>query len=129
MEIKIVHPTLGEVTVGVVEGMTIELLKEGGVEYIYGSQTGKMAIGTKHATFTVRRWYYTDTDKDLLFDIFNDESYFALYGTITGQNNSRIFLSNCKGLRWRPVTGTANDTIAEELIGEAESWDTAKPTD
>jgi len=122
------------VVVGLVEGMSIELIKEGGVEYRYGSQTGKKSIGTKHATFTIRRWFYADINKDLLYDLFNTEAYFTLEGILLDEDgnqiaNSTIKLTNAFGLRWRPVLGTAGDTVAEELIGEAEDWDDTKPTD
>lgn len=125
---------IDDVVIGYVEGMSIELMYEGGIEYVYGSQTGKKAIGTKHATFTIRRWFYADIDKDLLFDLFNGETYFTLEGILLDANgnqiaNSAIKLTNAFGLRWRPVLGTAGDTVAEELIGEAEDWDDTKPTD
>jgi len=122
------------VVIGSVEGMSIELIKEGGVEYVYGSQTGKKAIGTKHATFTIRRWFYVGINKDLLFDLLDSEAYFTLEGILLDEDgnqiaNSTIKLTNCFGLRWRPITGTSGDTVAEELVGEAEDWDTATPTD
>jgi len=40
---------------GVVEGFEMELIKEGGVAPHYDSETGRHAVGTRHATFRVRR--------------------------------------------------------------------------
>jgi len=110
------------VTVGVVEGLSIELIKEGGIEYYYDSETGKHAKGTRHATFSVRRWFKTDTDTDLLYDLFNDDIPFTLSGQLTGVANSTVNLSDCEVYRYRLVTGTANDIVAEEASGEAVDW-------
>lgn len=120
---------VGGNVVGLVEGMAIELIKEGGSEPHYGSHTHKHAIGTRHATFTVRRWMFVDTKKKLLFDMFQDETPFNLEFGISNMADSPSFLtgkkftiSDCIGYRWRPVTGAANDIIAEELIGEGLDW-------
>ena len=117
-------------TVGVVENMSVELIREGGIEPHYGSETGKHAIGTKHATFTLRRWMFIDTKKKLLFDLFNDKTPFNLEFGISDMAavpdfvaGMKIILSDCTGYRWRPVTGSANDIVVEELIGEAINWD------
>lgn len=119
-------------TVGVVENMSVELIKEGGVEPHYGSDTGKHAIGTRHATFTLRRWMFIDSKKKLLYDLFNDETPFNLEFGISDMAAApdfvagmKIILSDCGGYRWRPITGSANDIVAEELIGEAVDWDDA----
>ena len=117
-------------TVGVVENMSVELIREGGIEPHYGSETGKHAIGTKHATFTLRRWMYIDTKKKLLFELFDNKTPFNLEFGISDMADSpdfvagmKIILSDCTGYRWRPITGTANDICVEELIGEAVNWD------
>jgi len=117
-------------TVGVVENMSVELIREGGIEPFYGSETGRHAIGTKHATFTLRRWMFIDTKKKLLFDLFNDKTPFNLEFGISDMaavpdfvTGMKIVLSDCTGYRWRPVTGSANDIVVEELIGEAVDWD------
>jgi len=115
--------------VGVVEGMSIELIREGGVEPHYCSETGKHAIGTKHATFSIRRWMFIDTKKKLLFDLFNDKTQFALEFSRSDMANpptfvagTKLVLSDCVGYRWRPITGAANDILGEELVGEAVDW-------
>jgi len=115
--------------VGLVEGMAIELIKEGGSEPHYGSETHKHAIGTKHATFSIRRWMFIDTKKRLLFDLFKNETPFNLDFGISDMAGSpdfvtgtKIILSDCVGYRWRPVTGAVGDIIAEELVGEALDW-------
>ena len=110
------------VTLGVVEGLSIELIKEGGIEFYYDSETGKHAKGTRHATFSVRRWFKTDTDTDLLYDLFNDDIPFTLSGQLTGVSGSTVNLSDCEIYRYRLVTGTANDIVAEEASGEAVDW-------
>jgi len=116
-------------TVGVVEGMAIEFIREGGIEPHYCSETGKHAIGTKHATFSIRRWMYLDTHKKLLFDLFNDQTQFNLEFGLCDMadppdfvEGTKIVLSDCVGYRWRPITGAANDIVAEELVGEAVDW-------
>lgn len=109
-------------TVGVVEGASIELEIEGGIEHTYGAREGHHAAGGKRATFSLRRWFMSDTDTDLLYDLFNDEIPFTLSGEIDGQAGSTIELSNCKIYRWRPVMGGPNDIVAEEASGEAVSW-------
>ena len=109
-------------TVGVVEGMDIECQRDGGVEHYYGSEEGKHAIGGKKATFSLRRWFMTDTDTDLLYDLFNLKLPFGLSGEIDGVSNSQLSLSNCIAYRYRPRTGGANDIVAEEGRGEALSW-------
>lgn len=136
MRVIVNHPTLGAVTVGVVEGLSIETIKEGGIEFFYDSEIGAHAKGTRHATFTIRRWFMTDLrsgaplgsspyDKDLLWDIFNDDVVFNLVADLPQDYPSgiaRLTLSACQIYRWRPVTGTANDIIAEEAVGEALDW-------
>jgi len=136
MRVIVNHPVLGAVTVGVVEGLSIELIKEGSIEYHYDSETGAHAKGTRHATFTIRRWFMTDLsgseDKDLLFDMFNDDVTFNLVGDLPqdyATGKAKITLSACQVYRWRPVTGTANDIIAEEAIGEAVDWLKDTPSD
>jgi len=136
MRIVVQHPTLGQVTIGVVEGLSIETIKEGGIEFYYDLEIGAHAKGTRHATFTIRRWFMTDLsgseDKDLLFDMFNDDISFNLISDLPQDypsNIAQIILSACQIYRWRPVTGTANDIIAEEAIGEALDWIKDTPSD
>lgn len=119
---KRLRVTVATSIVGVVEGLSVELIKEGGIEFFYDSETGKHARGTRHATFSIRRWYMTDTDTDLIFDLFNDDIPFTLSGQITGVTGSTVNLSDCMIYRYRLVTGTANDIVAEEASGEAVDW-------
>lgn len=113
--------------VGVVEGFATEFIREGGIEPHYNSETGKHAIGTKHVTFSIRRWMWIDTKKRLLFDMFHNSTEFNLdFGYSTNQTTvdtgKKLTLSGCIGYRWKPVTGAANDIVAEELVGEAIDW-------
>jgi len=126
---KRLRVTVAGVTVGVVEGLSIELIKEGGVEFYYDSGTGKHAKGTRHATFSIRRWFKTDAalTHALLYDLFNDDIPFSLQGQLVGSTGalvtgSIVHLSDCEIYRFRLVTGTANDIVAEEASGEAVDW-------
>jgi len=126
--------SISEATLAMVEGLAIELIHEGGMEFTYGKNTGEVGYGPKHATFTIRRWFFTlSENEDLLFDLFNEKIAFDLEGTLLNDAgaeiaNSVIRLRKCRALRWRPVTGTANDTVAEEVVGEAEDWIRTTPT-
>jgi len=130
---------IGTDVVGVVEGMGIEFIKEGGSEPHYGSETHKHAIGTRHGTFTIRRWMFVDTKKKLLFNMYNDETEFNLEFGISDMDPTlpdfvsgggmKIVLSDCVGYRWRPITGATNDIIAEELVGEFIDWVDTEFTD
>lgn len=120
---------VGDDVVGLVEGTAYEFIKEGGIEPHYGSETGKHGIGTRKATFRIRRWMFVDTKKKLLYDLFNGETLFTLEFGISDMADSpdfvagmKIVLSDCIGYRWNPITGATNDTIGEELIGEAVDW-------
>jgi hypothetical protein len=126
MKIYIYEAALGTVTLGVVEGLVRELIKEGGVVPHYDSETGKHAIGTRHCTFTLTRWFKADNaNTDLLYDMFNNETHFNLVGEIyegAEVTGSKITLSDCIGYTYTPRTGGANDIVAEELRGEARDW-------
>lgn len=108
--------------------MDIELLKEKRIEHVYGSTTtreegeGRHARGGHRATFRLQRWFHTDTDTDLLFDLFDLDLPFALSGELDGVTGSTINLSNCEANRWRLITGDANSTVGEEISGESTSW-------
>lgn len=122
MRVSALQAGLGYI-LGVVEGFEIELLKEGGVVPHFDSETGKHAVGTRHATFRLRRWFKTDTGQtDLLYDLFTNEIHFNLTGEITGVSGSAITLSDCLIYNYGPKTGTANDIVSEEARGEALDW-------
>jgi len=127
MRVKIKNSLTGvEYTLGVVEGMDIECIKEGGVVPHYDSETGKHAVGTRHATFRIRRWFKTDNAQtDLLFALFNNETQFWLSGEITNVSGSTLTLSGCLIYSYRPVTGGANDIVSEEARGECVDWATS----
>lgn len=108
---------------GVVEATDIELIKEGGVAFHYDGETGCHSVGTRHATFRLRRWFKTDCDQtDLLFDLMHNEIHFNLEGEISDLAGSMIGLSNCLCYNYKPVTGGANDIVSEEVSGEALDW-------
>jgi len=114
--------TVHGVTVGVVESLTLEMEHEGGVEPVYGTVTGRHAIGGDKASFSARRWFMVDTDTDLFFDLFSTKVPFSMSGEVTGVSGSTISLSNCIAYRYRPVYGAPNDKVGEEISGEATSW-------
>jgi len=131
MRITIIDSVTGEhYTLGVVEGLDMRLVKEGGVVPHYDSDEGKHAIGTKRATFRIKRWFKTDSNigtlgsgqHDLLFDLFNEETRFNLRGEISGLAGSTILLSDCVIYDYGPVSGGANDIVSEEARGEATNW-------
>lgn len=129
---------VGSDIVGVVEGYTNEGIREGGVEPHYTSETGKHAIGTKHLTFSLRRWMYIDPNKKrLLYDLWKNSTIFMLYFGISDSATNptdilagtEFVLSDCVAYRWRPVTGSANDIVAEEITGEALDYIDSDVTD
>ena len=110
-------------TIGVVNAFDITLTREGGtVEHVYGSVTGYISHGGDRATFTLQRWFYTDTDTDLLYDLFNDKSAFELTGEVSGVATTTLGLSGCKANSYKWITGDANSIVGEEVSGEAVSW-------
>jgi len=118
---------VGTTTLGVVEAYDIELIREGGVTPHYDSETGKHAVGTRHATFRLRRWFYADDGKeDLIYDLFEgdgvDPDHFDMSGEISGESGSKITLISCCIYSYSPRTGGANDIVAEEARGEAIDW-------
>jgi hypothetical protein len=123
MRITIVDALGNSYILGVVEGAAQELTREGGVVPFYDSETGKHAIGTKRATFRIRRFFKTDVGKGrLLYDLFQNEQHFNLTEELNNKAGSRITLSDCLGYTYSVITGGANDIIAEELRGEAVDW-------
>ena len=124
MRITVIENLTGTTYVlGVVEGLDMRMMKEGGVVPHYDSEQGKHAVGTRHGTFRIRRWYKADSGKGrLLFDMFNNETLFNLAGQITNKSGSRLELSGCLIYEYGPVTGGANDIVSEEARGEAVSW-------
>lgn len=109
--------------VDVVTAMDIRLSREGaGIQYYYGSDTGKHVVGGKRGTFTLQRWFMTASDTDLFWDLFDLELAFYLSGEINNLANSEIELSDCRAYTWRPVTGDANSAVGEEITGEASGW-------
>jgi len=124
MKIIVTHPVLGDVTVGYVQVLNMELGKKGGVEVYYKGKGHQK--GLRKAVFRVRRWFMSDADKDLFFDMFNDDVPFSLIGQVKMEGWTvypYIKLTDCEIYKWIPVTGTANDVIAEEIIGESSDWE------
>lgn len=110
-------------TVGTVTGLDISLAREGGtVTHFYGSNSGSIATGGDRATFRLQRWFMSDTDTDLLYDLFNDKAGFTLSGALTDVAGSTISISGCKANTWRPITGDANAIVGEEVSGEGIGW-------
>jgi hypothetical protein len=111
-------------TLGVVTVIENELMYEGGtVVHKYGSRVGDIALGGKRGRFRVQRYFKTDTDPDLLYDLFNTRVGFMLTTEISGVNQSTVGLSNCVANAWRLVTNDVNAIVGEEIAGEATAWD------
>lgn len=122
-------------TLSVVEGLDISLGYEGGPEATYGTRLKSHSVGSKIASFTITRWYYSDpTQEDLLLDLFNGELEFTLKGSLqtnagVAVPNTTVEISNCLIYRWRPRTGGADDIVGEEASGYALDWTiTVEPT-
>lgn len=115
-------------TVGVVEGLDIDLGYEGGAEPVYGSRTRVHSAGSKTVTFTLTRFFYADaTQEDLLLDLFGNETTFTLQGSLVDADgaaiaNTTIIITGCRLYRWRPRTGGADDIIGEEASGQGTGW-------
>jgi hypothetical protein len=127
MVIKIVSG-LTTYTVGVVEGLDIDLSYAGGTEPVYGSRTRKHSAGSKIAKVTLTRWYYADEgQEDLLLDLFDAETIFTLSGELVDEDgtpitHTTITITGCRLYRWRPKTGGADDIMGEEAYGEGTGW-------
>lgn len=122
---------VGDEKVGVVEGFFTEFIKLGGVEPNYKSDVGRHVRGGISIPFNLRRWMYIDPNKKrLLFDLWKNKTPFTLhFGLHDGgyedfDNDSEFSVSNCVAYRWRPITGAADDIVAEEIVGEGinSSW-------
>ena len=107
------------VTCGVIESLTIELEREGGIESVYGSEQGVHVLGGTKGTYTARRWFLVDTDTDLFFDLFDGKTPFSIIGTVA---STTITLSNCIAYRYRPVYGAPADKVGEEISGESTNY-------
>lgn len=108
---------------GTVEGMDIELIREGGIVPHYDSETGKHAVGTRHVTLRLRRWFKADLRQtDLIFDLMNSQVLFSLESQLTNVQGSTLTLSDCLIYTYRPVTGGANDIVSEEGRAECVDW-------
>jgi len=116
-------------TVGVVEGVDFDFGYEGGPEPKYGSRTKSHSAGSKKVSFTITRWYYTDSgQQDLLLDLFKNETEFTLEGYLVDKDgntiaNTTIKITGCRLYRWRPRTGGADDILGEEASGFGTDWD------
>lgn len=119
----------GFVTVGVVEGSDIDFGYEGGPESCYGTRIKSHSAGSKRISFTLTRWYYTDSgQQDLLLALFKNETTFALQGYLIDKDGNQIGkttikLTGCRLYRWHPRTGGADDILGEEASGFATDWD------
>lgn len=115
-------------TIGVCEGMDVDLGYEGGAEPVYGSRTRQHSAGSKVINFSLTRWFYADTgQEDLLLDLFHTETIFTIVASIVDNagspvSNTSITLTGCRLYRWRPRTGGADDIVGEEASGQATGW-------
>jgi len=116
-------------TVGVVEGMDIQIGYAGGAEPYYGSRTRKHSAGSRDVTFTITRWYYADDGQQNMFlNLITDETEFDLEGSLVDKDgapiaNTTLKITGCRLYKYRPRTGGADDIIGEEGSGQATGWD------
>jgi hypothetical protein len=128
MVVKITGPH-ATYTVGVVEGMDIQMSFKGGIEPIYGTRVPKHSAGSFDVTFTITRWYFADSgQQDLLLNLFNNEIIFSLEGDLydasgNAVSSSALKITGCKVYKYRPRTGGADDIIGEEASGFGTNWD------
>jgi hypothetical protein len=121
-------------TVGVVEGLNIQVGFKGGAEPYYGTRIPKVSAGSKDVSFTITRWFYADatvsgghTQESLLLDLFLNEVDFTLEGNLQDNAgipvaNTKISITGCRVMKWRPRTGHADDIIGEEGEGVGTNW-------
>ena len=116
-------------TLGVVEGVDIQLSYKGSADPVYGCRIPIVSLGAYEVSFTITRWYFADdTQRDLLLNLFASETSFSLSGQLydnTGLSitNSKLTITGCKIMKYRPRTGSANDIIGEEASGMGTNWD------
>jgi len=118
----------GYVTVGCVEGSDIDFGYEGGPESCYGTRIKSHSAGSKKITFTLTRWYFTDTNnEDLLLELFKNETTFSLKGYLIDKDgvkiaNTEIVITGCRLYGWKPRSGSAEDIVGEEARGSGTNW-------
>jgi len=66
----------------------------------------------------------TDSDTDLLFDLFDQKTQFTLTSELDNVATTALMISGCKANSWKLITGDANAIIGEEISGEGTSWAT-----
>lgn len=123
LKCKRMRVTVAGIIVDVVEGLEIELIKEGDpLDFEYDEETGMHSKGGRKARFIIRRAFKTGVQQALLFDLWNSDIPFMLQGEISGLSGSSVILSNCEIYGWVVELGTANTVIAEVARGEAIDW-------
>ena len=95
-----------------------------GVAYIVEADCWKGHSKTKVALLS--SWFPMWDDPGRLGSVWcgysEGEISYYLQGEISGVSNSQLTLSDCRGLRYRYVTGAAGDIVAEELEYECTDW-------
>lgn len=114
---------------GVVEGTDIQLgYANSKSEPVVGSQMPILSSGVYQVTFTISRFYFSDSNqKDLFIALFSTQTSFSLEGTIYDNRGNEVTgstlqIMGCKILKYRPIMGNANDIIGEEASGYGTNW-------
>ena len=129
MVVKVITHGGTTYTVGVVEGMDIQMGYKGGPEPIYGQRIQVHSAGAFEVTFTLTRWYFADSgQEDLLLNLLQSETEFSLEGLLydnagNAVSNSTLKITGCRIYKYRPRTGGADDIIGEEASGSGTGWD------
>ncbi len=132
---KYARVTVDDKLISVVELTGLEIIRNGKVEAKYGympSANGVWHSSRRHskgptfARFSIRRWFKTGLQQPLFFSLHNNHTLFTIQQYVT-QTVEGLYkglqLNNCQIYRYRLVTGGTNDIMAEEIIGEATSWE------
>lgn len=126
MRLVITSP-IGNYTVGVVEMIDLQPLRESNVEHRYGLRgtqpDNRHKVGMKRARFTIRRWFKTDPNQGKVFyDLHDNDIEFTLKEYVKDSSGFvGLILNGCMSYDYRLITGTANDIVGEEISGEATS--------
>lgn len=118
----------GYATVGCVVGSDFNFEYEGAPENIYGNREKSHSVSAKRINFTLTRWYYSNSGReDLLLDLFNSETTFTLRGFVTDKDENEVedaefTVTNCLIYDWKPVSGSAEDILGEQVLVCSANW-------
>ena len=122
-----VRVTVNGTVISVAELTNIQLSKIGGVESKYGMRgthsNRRHCVGKEKALFIIRRWYKTDIEQSLFYNLHVNGTDFDIeeYVTVPSSDSSEmggIKITNCKSYKYKILNRNSNDIIGEEISGE-----------